>query len=171
MYKILFDVPLEVDPFNITPFEPIGRQSLIIAVVFIGGITISLIFVGIDLTTMFKQPMFWMVYIPLAIVPIVLFFLNMAPTHKVLADAKRNELNIVRNQLQESCRKLLVNMEQNDGSTNLPGKISALSIYEKQLQETPTWPYNTSMLRTLFFSVLIPVGTLIGRIIVEALAN
>ena len=62
-------------------------------------------------------------------------------------------------------------MELGQETDNTPNEIYALSVYEKQLKESRTWPYNTSMLRTLFFSVLIPVGTLIGRIIVEAIAN
>jgi hypothetical protein len=62
-------------------------------------------------------------------------------------------------------------MEDNQETKNIPAEITALAIYEKQLRETRTWPYNTTMLRTLFFSVLIPVGTLIGRIVIEALSN
>ena len=62
-------------------------------------------------------------------------------------------------------------MEEDEQETNLADKICALSIYEKQLIETPTWPHNTGMLRTLFFSVLIPIGTLLGRILIEALKN
>ena len=32
-----------------------------------------------------------------------------------------------------------------------------------------TWPYNTTMLRTLFFSVLFPIGTLLVRLGFEVL--
>ena len=37
--------PLRVDIFDITPFEPIGRQSLLLAMVFIGGIVIGVVLV------------------------------------------------------------------------------------------------------------------------------
>ena len=37
--------PLDVDIFDITPFEPIGRHSLQLAMVFVGGIILSLVFV------------------------------------------------------------------------------------------------------------------------------
>jgi hypothetical protein len=170
LISTLLRQPLHVDPFNTSPFEPIGRQSLMIAVVFIGGITISLMFIGIDLPSLNKT-MLWLDYILLAIVPMVLFFLNMLPTKQVLANAKNQELAAVCDQLQKSCRKLLRLMDAGVEETHLPEKISALSIYEKQLKETPTWPYNTAILRTLFFSVLIPVGTLIGRIVLETLSN
>jgi hypothetical protein len=168
LISTLLRQPLDVDPFNTTPFQSIGRQSLMIAVVFIGGITISLMFIGIDLLNI-NQTVLWLVYMPLAIVPVVLFFLNMLPTHKVLADAKNRELIAIRSQLQISCRKLLKIIEEDELKNNLADNICALSIYQKQLNETPTWPYNTGMLRTLFFSVLIPVGTLLGRILIEAL--
>jgi len=141
-----------------------------IAIAFIGGITISLMFIGIDLLNI-NQTALWLVYIPLAIVPVVLFFLNMLPTHRVLANAKNHELAVIRNQLHTSCRHLIKITEDDELETNLADNICALSIYEKQLNETPTWPYNTGMLRTLFFSVLIPVGTLLGRILIETLRN
>ena len=166
----LLQQPLKVDPFDTTKFEPIGRQSLMIALVFVGGITLSLVFIGLDFAS-FKQPIFWFVYVPLAMVPVILFFLNMFPTHRVLANTKNTELIAVREQLYKSCRKLLNQMENGEKTENIPTEINALAVYEKQLKETRTWPYNTTMLRTLFFSVLIPVGTLIGRIIVEALAK
>lgn len=166
----LLKQPLNVDPFNTTPFEPIGRQSLMIALVFIGGITISLVFIGIDYAS-FRQPFFWLVYVPLAMVPVILFFLNMLPTHRVLANAKNTELTAVREQLHKSCRAILKKLETSQETGNIPKEINALAVYEKQLRETRTWPYNTATLRTLFFSVMIPVGTLVGRIIVEALAN
>lgn len=170
LISTLLRQPLNVDPFNTTPFQSIGRQSLMIAVAFIGGITISLIFIGIDLLNI-NQTVLWLIYVPLATIPVIIFFINMLPTHRVLADAKNHELTAIRDQLQLSCRKLLKLMEENEQETNLADKIFALSIYEKQLNETPTWPYNTGMLRTLFFSVLIPVGTLLGRILIEALKN
>jgi hypothetical protein len=166
----LLKQPLVVDPFDTTPFEPIGKQSLMIALAFIGGITLSLIFIGLDYSN-FKQPVFWLFYIPLALIPLVLFFLNMAPTHRVLAHAKAQELKSVRFQMYNTCRILLHKMEDNQETKNIPAEITALAVYEKQLRETRTWPYNTAMLRTLFFSVLIPVGTLIGRIVIEALSN
>lgn len=45
----------------------------------------------------------------------------------------------------------------------------ALFTCEKRLEQTPTWPYNTSMLRTLFFSVLVPAGTFGARVLGDIL--
>lgn len=166
----LLHQPMEVDPFNTKPFEPIGRQSLRMAIVFIGGITISLVLIGRDFSN-FRNPLFWLIYIPLAILPIILFFLNMIPTHRVLSQAKTQELDSVRDHLNVSLRVLHQRLENKMDTDNIPAEISALAVYEKHLQETRTWPYNTAMLRTLFFSIMIPVGTLVGRIIVEILSG
>jgi peptidoglycan/LPS O-acetylase OafA/YrhL len=166
----LLGQPMKVDPFDTKPFEPIGKQSLRIALVFIGGITISLVFIGTDFSKFFN-PLFWLIYIPLALVPLILFFLNMVPTHRVLANAKARELDSVRDHLKVSFRALHHRLNNNINTEIIPAEINALAEYEKHLQETRTWPYNTAMLRTLFFSILIPVGTLIGRIIIVAISD
>jgi hypothetical protein len=39
--------PLHVDPLDATPFEAIGRQALLLALVFVGGLTLSILFMGV----------------------------------------------------------------------------------------------------------------------------
>jgi hypothetical protein len=160
--------PLHVDPFDVTPFEAVGRQGLLIALVFVGGITISLLLVAFE-PEVFLRPEFWLIYIPLALVPVMLFFLTMYPTHRVIAAAKNRELADVQRHLQHSCRSLLARRDEGQSTDTLPAEINALAAYETLLQKTRTWPYNTAMLRTLFFSVLIPGGTILGRALVEVL--
>ncbi|MGD2157818.1 MAG: hypothetical protein PVG32_13170 [Anaerolineales bacterium] len=162
--------PLRVDPFDVTPFEPIGRQSLFAALVFVGGITLSLVFVAFESESLI-QPAFWLIYAPLLSVPILIFFLNMIPTHRVIAAAKASELEAVRRHILRSCRELLERLERNQDSGKLPAEINALGVYERRLKSTRTWPYNTAMLRTLFFSVLFPIGTVLLRVIGEALVD
>lgn len=166
----LLHQPLRVDPFDITPFEPIGRQSLLLALVFVGGITLSLLFVVMQPATLLR-PEFWLIYIPLASVPVIIFFMGMYPTHQVLAAAKERELQAVQRHLQRSCRDLLQRLDQNQDTGRLPAEINALVAYDQRLQMTGTWPYNTTMLRTLVFSALIPGGTVLGRIVLDMLFN
>ncbi len=66
-----------------------------------------------------------------------------------------------------SCRELLKRIDQNKGTSRLSAEINALEACIRRLQMARTWPYNTSMLRTLFFSVLIPGGTALARIIFD----
>lgn len=160
--------PLNIDPFDTTPFQPIGRQSFFNALVFIGGITLSLLFIKFDFSIL-QEALFWLIYGPLTFIPILIFFMTMAPTHRALANAKNLELEAVQLQLRKSCRQLMDRLEKKQETENLPDEINALATYEQHLQNARTWPYNTAMLRTLFFSVFFPLVTILGRLVVEAL--
>ncbi len=153
---------LRVDIFDTKPFEPIGRQSLIIALVFVGGIVLSMVF-GLWLGS-FSDWQNWLMYLILALVPILLFFLNMRDTHRVLAAEKGRELEAVQRNILRACRALMERVETNESTGPLAAEINALVAYEQRVEAARTWPYNTSMLRTLFFSVLIPGGAALARV-------
>jgi hypothetical protein len=87
----------------------------------------------------------------------------------VLADAKKRELQVVQRHIQQAGRALIQRREESQDIGNLAAEIQALIAYDQRLQMTRTWPYNTAMLRTLFFSVLIPVATVLVRYIIERL--
>jgi hypothetical protein len=147
---------LRIDLFDIKPFEPIGRQSLIIALVFVGGLLLSVLF-GLGRRDFLAWPN-WLVYIFLALVPIIVFFLNMRGTHRVLAAEKKRNLDAVERTILQACRTLLARIDAGQETGTLGDEINALVAYEQRLQAARTWPYNTAMLRTLFFSVIIPGG-------------
>jgi hypothetical protein len=86
LMNVLLRQPLRVDPLDTTPFEPIGRRSLLEALAFIGGSTLSLVFVGSQPGGL-RNPAVWAVYGILAFVTAAIFVLNMRPTHHVLAAA------------------------------------------------------------------------------------
>jgi len=102
----LLRLPLRVDSLDITPFEAIGRQSLAIALAFVGGITLGLL-LGNYGTAALANPRFWLLFAPLFLLPVVLFFLNMVPTQRVLSEAKKRELAAVRSELHAAFRLLL----------------------------------------------------------------
>ncbi len=161
--------PLRIDIFDLTPFKPIGRQSLTLALIFVGGITLSL------LLTVQSQNIrswdFWLIYGLMALVPLLIFFLNMRPTHRVLAAEKNRQIEAVQGHLQSKFRALVGRLEDHETTGDLPAEIAALVAYERHLQNARTWPYNTTMLRTLFFSVLVPGATLLGRLAIEILRS
>ena len=150
--------PLKVDPFNTSPFEPIGRQSLMLSLVFVGGIVASMLFAGFPIETV-KHPAFWLINIPIILVPVAIFFISMHPTHKVLTQARDRELEIVQEHFERSCREMVHRLDRHEDTSHLSAEIIALETYSRRLQTARTWPYNTPMLRILFFSVLIPSGT------------
>lgn len=156
---------LRVDILDPTQFEAVGRQSLILALVFIGGITLSLVitFQPGNLT----QPSFWVTYFLLVFAVMLIFFLNMRPTHRVLTAAKQRELEPLQGQINASCRALAQKLERNKETGSLSAEINALIAYEQRLLAARTWPYNINMLRTLFFSVLIPIGSVMARLMAE----
>ena len=93
----------------------------------------------------------------------------MYPAHQVLAAEKERQLAPIQGHIQRSCQDLVLRLEEGVDTGHLGAEINALEIYEKHLQAAPTWPYNTSMLRALLFSVLIPIGSLLARIAIEFL--
>jgi hypothetical protein len=162
LMTVLHRKPLRVDPFDVTPFQSIGRQSLVLALVFVGGITLSILFLAFRSESV-RFVEFWMSFLPPALVPVLIFFLFMLPTHRVLSAAKARELESVRRHIVTSCRALAQRIESGQDSLAFSQQVLALSTYEKRLEQMPTWPYNISMLRTLFFSVLLPAATFGAR--------
>jgi hypothetical protein len=159
--------PLRVDIFNTKPFAPIGRQSLSIALVFVAGIALSMVF-GFDQESFFDWRN-WLIIVFLALVPVLVFFLNMRDTHRVLAAEKKRELEAVQRNILLACRTLMQRMAANESTGTLAAEINALVAYEARLLAARTWPYDTAMLRTLFFSVIFPGGAALAQVVFETL--
>lgn len=159
--------PLTIDIFDIRPFEPIGRQSLAIALVFVGGIALSTVLGGGWGSLNAWQN--WLVYALLTAVPFLVFFLNMRHTHRLLAAEKERELRAVQEKIVLASRTLMQRMVAGESTGTLGAEISALSAYESRLQATRTWPYNTSMLRTLFATIVLPGGAALARVLSDVL--
>jgi hypothetical protein len=139
--------------------------SLLLALVFIGGITLSLVITFQPENI--SEPSFWLTYLLLVLAILLIFFLNMRPTHRLLSAARLEELEPLQRQINLSCRELVRRLEVNQDPDSLPTEINALIAYEQRLLAARTWPYNTTMLRTLFFSVFIPLGSVLARLLVE----
>jgi len=159
--------PLRFDIFDIKRFEPIGRQSLAIALVFVGGMALSIVLGG-GLAS-FSVWQNWVVYPLLAVVPILVFFLNMRDTHRVLSQERRRELEAVQRRMLVACRSLMERLETGERTGTLGPEINALVAYGSRLRAARTWPYDTAMLRTLFLSVVVPGGAAAGRVLSELL--
>jgi TRAP-type C4-dicarboxylate transport system permease small subunit len=151
----LFSQPLDIDIFDTSAFEPVGHHSLVLALVFIGGITISLLF-GLDFENITNWKT-WIVYLPLALVTVLIFFLNMRQTHRVLAQEKKQALSVVEKRLHSRLVEIRESISDNEGLKSAGEEFNLLVAYEDRLKEVRTWPYNTTMIRTLLISVLIPL--------------
>jgi hypothetical protein len=159
--------PLDIDVFDPTSLEPVARWSLGISLVFIGGITLSVLFN--PTTEEFFSTEGVLIYGTLILVSILMFFLTMASTHRVMVEAKENELRLVRRHLSGTFRELqertaegqLADMEA------LSDSIAAWLAYEGRLEKVPEWPYTSDTVRNLLMSTLLPVAAWGVQIVVE----
>lgn len=165
--SVIHQLPLNIDILNPKQFQSVGRQSLLLALVFIGGITLSLLFTYQEGSL--SSPEFWIFNILFVMFAVLIFFLSMRPTHRLLAHEKERELAPLQSRINDKCRRLVYQLDHDLDSRTLSSEISALIAYEDRLIAARTWPYNVSMLRTLFFSVFIPLGSILARLAVDIL--
>jgi hypothetical protein len=167
---VLLRQPLRFHPLDPSPFQAVGRQSLVLALTFVGGISLSLLFIlsqpGATLSSLY-----WLPNIPLALVPVIVFYLNMHPTHRVLLAAKKAELKKVRRRMAEAYEQMPPAMDSRHNLLGTSIALDALVAYERRLSAASTWPYNTEMLRTLLASVLLPLGVTFLRSLIDLLLN
>lgn len=143
------------DPFDITPFEPVGRQGLVLALIFVGAITLSLLFI-------YGRTMFWawqniVIYSILVLAAAAIFFIVMWPTHRTLRRAKLHELGGLQRLIGQTMRKLEARVAEGADTQPLVNEVPVLLTLEQRLKQTRTWPYDTEVLRALSISVLVPL--------------
>lgn len=163
--EALLRQPLHINLFNPAPFEAIGRQGLLLAMMFIGGLTLSLVF-SFRWENL-SHPLFWLVYLTLVLVTLLIFFISMRPAHQLLAKQKEKELSGVRYILEQLGRELMQHMEDKQDAGKIAAEFNAMAAYEGRILAARTWPYNTNMLRTLFFSFLVPLGSFLVKTAID----
>jgi hypothetical protein len=146
--------PLNVDVFDLQAFEPVARSALVSALAFFGGGIISLFFFYpwhsvFDVETL-------VTYGILVVISVVVFFLPLRHTHRVLAQTKARELASVQQSIVAAYRSLDAFPDVDLGATSTA--INLWKEYEQRLKGAKTWPYNLGMVRTFLFSVLTPVA-------------
>lgn len=166
---VLLRQPLRVDIFDLAPFEPIGRQSLMLSFSFVVGTTLSLIF-AVSFENLLLLPNL-IVYSVLLGVTVAVFFLNMQPTHRVLAEVKAEERADAEQHISGLYRRLQQAAKAGHDAPTVAAELSTWLAMEQRLKLARTWPYNTEMLRTLAVSVLTPVAVGASRIVIAFLQN
>jgi hypothetical protein len=158
---------LDIDVFDPTPLQPIASWSLGISLVFIGGITLSVLFN--PTAEEFFSIEGIIIYGTLILVSVLLFFLTMASTHGVMVEAKGQKLRLVRRNLSATFQQLQERATEGQlqDMEALSDSITAWMAYEKRLEEAPEWPYTADTVRNLLMSTLLPVAAWGAQIIVE----
>jgi hypothetical protein len=73
----------------------------------------------------------------------------------------------VQAQLRTAFQSLMECREAGQPAGGQAQEVNALVTYEQHLQQARSWPYNTAILRALFFSILVPVVTVLSRRVFE----
>mgnify|MGYP001820897375 CR=1 FL=1 len=155
--------PLDFDIFYTAPFLPIGLHSLISALAFIGGSTIVIFFSAIGRQGLILVDL--ILHGILILITLLIFFLPMRQTHRVLRDAKLEEQRKLRRQLAAAYRRLeqMTLEEKQEDILNFATEVNLWQGYEERLKSVPTWPFNAGILRTLFASILLPILVTLGQ--------
>jgi hypothetical protein len=159
--NMLLRQPIQVDIFDVTPFEPIGTQSLYLSLSLIGTIVLALP------SSPYALPSWQniLIFSALILASVVVFFVNMYGTHRLLASTKKQQMTVVDHKFAHTYYQLqgLDRSRQDIHATAI--ELNAWAVAKQELKQTRSWPYNTEMLRTLFVSVLIPIMVGLARVI------
>ena len=151
---------LELDLFHPAFVDAIARRSLAIAMAYVGAIALSVFFFP---PQTFRNIFYLsIVYAVLILLSGFIFLFSMYETHCLLVETKRRELEIVRRHLSEDYRQL---KESKDA--DLAKWVGAWLAYEKRIQDAPEWAFNPGTIRSLIASMLVPIGTVVARIVAE----
>jgi hypothetical protein len=164
LFSEIYQGQLEINIFNTSSLEPIGQWSLVIALSYIGGMTLSVLFLNFRMLTVEA-----LIVYPLLIVTFLLvFFLNMKSIRDSIADAKRREVKSVREELTEVSSTLIAREPtvKTEDNLTLIGRISTLEGYIERVQGLSEWPLSADIKRRLALSSFLPgiVGMLRGAL-------
>ena len=169
LIAVLNAQPMQVDVFDIAPFEPVGRHSLRFSATFLGAVALSAIFL-VSRDAMLA-PQFWIAYTVMIVIPVVGFFLGMRQTHRVLADAKQRELEMVKQRIANAYATMTLSKAEGQNVDSAAREINAWFACQHELKGARTWPYNTETLRTLVISVMVPISAGLVKVLGPWLAG
>lgn len=155
--------PIRVEIFDLRPFQPIGRQSLWLSLMFVGGMMLGL------LSSNFAEEALRLEYLVNNTVIIALivavFVLNTHNVHRLLSATRQQKLESVEHHLARAYYRLEELVAENRDTYATATELNALAISKQELKAIRTWPYNTEMLRTIFVSIVTPLlVAIIGRV-------
>lgn len=168
----LLRLPVQIDIFDTEALAPIGRQSLSLALTFVGATLLSLIFVvPTDNLRNFFSIDNIIIYTILIVLTFAIFYLNMHRTHALLTTAKNEQLKRTDDCLAQAYYKLHDLIAKNQDTNAVSIELNALAIGKREVMMTRTWPYDTATLRTLFVSVFAPLMVAFSRIVISLISS
>jgi hypothetical protein len=154
---------LELNVFDghlLTPFAQWG-QSL--SLVFVGGISLSLLFQSYESLRSLQGVV---VYGSLVVVALTLFFMSIWTIHAALARAQEKELARVRRDLRAARESMHHHRGADPGATAQDQyfPVVVCGIYEKQVLDASTWPFNPTIVGRLFASAFAPLSVYVLKL-------
>jgi hypothetical protein len=147
---------LELDIFDGHLLTPFARWGQSLSLAFVGGISLSLLFQSYQSLRSIGGVI---VYGSMIFVALTLFFMSVWAIHVALAKAQNRELARVRRDLVAAREALHRSWAANPAGAALDAylPVVACGIYEKQVLDTSTWPFNPTIVRQLFASAAAPM--------------
>jgi len=146
---------LKIDIFNTGVLTPIARWSLATSALFVGGISLSLIFQTQENLITWQNIT---IYSVLIITALLIFFMSIQSVHRAIVKAKSSKTALANKHLTVASHELEEKAAsgQLEGIGELSSAVAAWAAYEKKVSEVHTWPFNTVIIRRLFASILAP---------------
>lgn len=161
-----WEVAQDINVFELQSLQPIARWSLSNALFYIGGITLSLLFIGrftLDIANV-------VIYSVLGAAAVLVFFTNMMNTHRIMVEVKNRELEMIGDHLAAGSEALKQGAAE--GQTEQMLLLINLSLwraYAKQIEELPDWPYTAEIRANLLVSLLVPLAVyIVPALLLEA---
>jgi hypothetical protein len=164
----LLKQPLKVDLFDLDPYKVVGKSSLYLALSFIGGFSLALLFTAQDLSVI-QDIEFWLINMYMFLLPVIIFFWNMYPTYKIIDSAKKDALKQVGQQIRVFKDRMLADSSPPAEILSISQSLQGLIALEDRLEKIQSWPYEISTLRSLLGSILIPAITVVGQVVLRRL--
>jgi hypothetical protein len=146
---------LQLDLFDRQLLAPMARWGQTIALTFVGGICLSLIFQSYETLHSIRS---LVIYSILIVVSATLFFTSVWSIHTALVTAQQRELAVVHQhwlQARSELKRKLAEGGQDDVA-GLYYPMVVLSAYERQVLAASTWPFNPKIVKEVLASLVVP---------------
>jgi hypothetical protein len=146
---------LQLDLFDRQQLAPMARWGQTVALAFVGGICLSLIFQSYETLNSIRS---LVIYSILIVVSATLFFTSVWSIHTALVAAQQRELGVVHQHwvlARSELKRKLAEGEQDDVA-GLYNPMVVLGAYESQVLAASTWPFNPKIVKEVTASLVAP---------------
>jgi hypothetical protein len=146
---------LQLDLFDRQLLAPMARWGQTVALTFVGGICLSLIFQSYETLHSIRSLVIYSILIG---VSLTLFFTSVWSIHMALVAAQQRELAVVHQhwvRARSELRRKLAEGDQGDVAA-LYNPMVVLGAYESQVLAASTWPFNPKIVKEVLASLGAP---------------